>query len=137
MDSLSNWTKTHFTNEIVPALDGKKVTLMGWLRDVRLHGNLAFLVLADREGDAQVTVLKKNAPKAFEKLSEITRESAVAVKGTVKKTDKTNRGVEVILDDILLRRGFSRCGVKGDADLRCIHMAGALEKCVARFGYIK
>jgi len=102
MDSISDWTKTHFTNEIVPALDGKKVTLMGWLRDIRLHGNLAFLVLADREGDAQVTVLKKNAPKAFEKLAEITRESAIAVKGTVKKTDKTNRGVEVILDDIKL-----------------------------------
>jgi len=102
MDSISNWRKTHFTSEIVPALNGKKVILMGWLRDIRLHGNLAFLVLADREGDAQVTVLKKNAPKAFAKLSEITRESAIAVKGTVKKTDKTKRGVEVILEEIKL-----------------------------------
>ncbi|MFH1450691.1 MAG: aspartate--tRNA(Asn) ligase [archaeon] len=101
-DPIADWTKTHFTSEVVPALDGKKVTLMGWLRDVRLHGNLAFLVLADRTGDAQVTVLKKNAPSAFEKLSEITRESAIAVKGTVKKTDKTQRGVEVILEDLKL-----------------------------------
>jgi len=101
-DLISNWRKTHFTNEIVPALNGKNVILMGWLRDIRLHGNLAFLVLADREGDAQVTVLKKNSPKAFAKIAEITRESAIAVKGTVKKTDKTKRGVEVILEDIKL-----------------------------------
>jgi aspartyl-tRNA synthetase len=101
-DAISDWSKTHFTSEIVPALDGKKVTLMGWVRDVRLHGNLAFIVLADREGDSQVTVLKKNSEKAFKKLGDITRESAIAIKGTVKKTDKTNRGVEVILEDIKL-----------------------------------
>jgi aspartyl-tRNA synthetase len=95
-EGLGGWKKTHFTSEIVPALDGKEVSLMGWLRELRLHGNIAFAILADREGTVQVTFVKKNDPDLFGKLPNLNREDAIAVKGKVKKTDQTVRGVEII-----------------------------------------
>ncbi|MFH1425029.1 MAG: aspartate--tRNA(Asn) ligase [archaeon] len=98
MDTISDWKKSHYTNEITPKLDNKEVTLMGWVRELRLHGNLAFIILADREGDCQVTVLKDN--KFLEAVQNLNREDVIAVKGTAKKSDKTNRGVEILLNDL-------------------------------------
>jgi len=100
MDSIDNWRKTHYASEVKPALDGEKITLMGWLREIRTHGSVAFLILADREGDCQVTVLKKTAPKVFIQVADLNREDVIAVKGVVKKSDQTNRGVEVLLDEL-------------------------------------
>ena len=100
MDSLEDWRKTHYTSEVLPILDGKEITLMGWLREIRLHGSVAFLILADREGDCQVTILKKAFPKLFPKLTDLNREDVIAVRGTVQKSDQTNRGVEVLLNEL-------------------------------------
>jgi len=98
--AIENWRKTHYTSEIVPGLDKKEVCLMGWLREIRLHGNLAFLILSDREGSAQVTALKKKDEKLFKVISTLSREDVIAVKGEVSKTDKTVRGVEIMLKDL-------------------------------------
>jgi aspartyl-tRNA synthetase len=100
INSIDSWRKTHYSNEVTPELDGKKATLMGWVRELRLHGNLAFIILADRTGTCQVTVLKDN--KFLEKVKELNREDVIAIKGTVKKSEKTNRGVEVLLEDFKL-----------------------------------
>ncbi len=97
IESLGDWKKTHYTSQIVPELDGKEVILMGWAREIRLHAKIAFIILADREGDAQVIVKDQ---KFLEKVKELNREDVIAVKGIVNKTDKSVRGVEVILKDL-------------------------------------
>src|SRR3989344_2269610 len=102
LDNLDNWRKSHYANEVAPKLNGKKVVLMGWMREIRLHGKLAFIILADRSGDCQITVREEENPKLFEKIKSLNREDVIAVKGNVKKTKQSNRGVEVLLTDFKL-----------------------------------
>ena len=102
LDNLENWRKTHYANEVTPKLDGKKIVLMGWMREIRLHGKLAFVVLADRSGDCQVTIKEEDNSKLFEKIKNLNREDVIAIKGTIKKTKQSVRGVEVLLSDFKL-----------------------------------
>ena len=98
-DTLGKWRKTHFANEISPKLDGKEVTIMGWVREVRQLGSISFVILADRTGNVQVTFLKKHE-ELFNKVSTLNREDVIAIKGEVQKAEKSNRGVEVIPSEI-------------------------------------
>lgn len=100
MDSLENWRKTHYVSEIIQASDKIEVTLMGWLRELRLHGKIAFLILADRSGDCQITASESASQKLFDIVKSLNREDVIAVKGVVSKTSQTKRGVEVLLKDI-------------------------------------
>lgn len=54
-----------FTSEISEEDFGKKVTLYGWIHEVRDLGGLVFVVLRDREGFAQITLPKKKLSKKF------------------------------------------------------------------------
>ena len=101
LDKLDDWRKTHYASEVTPKLDGKKVTLMGWMREIRLHAKLAFIVLSDRSGDCQITVKEDDAGKElFEKIKSLNREDVIAAKGVVKSTKQTKRGVEVHLQEL-------------------------------------
>ena len=51
IDSLGNWRRTHYTSEIKPELDGKEVTVFGWIKEIRDLGGIRFLILRDREGN--------------------------------------------------------------------------------------
>ena len=95
---MGEWRKTQYAGEVTPALDGEEVILMGWVRELRLHGNIAFIILADREGTCQITVLK-DSPH-LKTAQNLNREDVIAVKGTVQKSDMTNRGVEVLLTEL-------------------------------------
>ena len=51
---------TKYTNEIDPNLDENKiVNLSGWIHEIRNLGGISFLILRDREGFAQITIVKK------------------------------------------------------------------------------
>jgi len=76
---------------------------MGWVREIRDLGKLKFLILADREGHIQVTVKRDVVgEKMLEEVGELTRESVVAVKGTVSSNPKAPGGVEVVPSEIRL-----------------------------------
>jgi aspartyl-tRNA synthetase len=78
-------------------MDGQEVTLLGWVQEVRDLGALRFVILQDREGTVQVTVLKKKAPaEVVSKVDELQKRFSIGVKGLVKKTQMTARGLEVI-----------------------------------------
>ena len=77
-------------------LDGKKVLLKGWVKEVRDLKKLAFLILRDGTGDVQV-VAKPDMP-FFTEMTGISRESVVEVSGAVKFSEKTNRGFEILPD---------------------------------------
>jgi nondiscriminating aspartyl-tRNA synthetase len=97
VDSIGEWVRTHYTNQVTPELDGQEVTLFGWVVDVRDLGGIRFLILQDREGTVQITIPKKRVPpEVVAKSDLLQKRCSLAVKGTVKKTNMTPRGIEVI-----------------------------------------
>ena len=97
LDFIGDWTRTHYINKVTPELDGQEVTLFGWVQEIRDLGGIRFIIMQDREGTIQVTIPKKRiAPEVLAKSDVLQKRFCIAVKGTVKKTNMTPRGIEVI-----------------------------------------
>ncbi len=100
-DKLANWRKTHNCSEIKPELEGEKTTLMGWVEDIRDLGGIKFFMLQDSSGEIQITAPEaKVDEKILEKIDTLSKESAIAVKGKITKSEQAPRGVEVIPEKI-------------------------------------
>lgn len=101
-DSLSNWDRT-YSSSVTPEMDGKEVALFGWVQEVRDLGGIRFIILQDREGTIQITIPKKRvAPEVLAKSDNVQKRFSIGVKGAVKQTKMTRRGVEVIPSEILV-----------------------------------
>lgn len=101
IDKLGDWRRTHYSADIKPKLDGREVVVLGWVRDVRDLGGIRFLILQDSTGTVQVTIPRKRASKeVLEKADAIQRQYSIGVKGAVKKTEMTPRGIEIIPNEI-------------------------------------
>jgi nondiscriminating aspartyl-tRNA synthetase len=78
----------------------KEVMLQGWVYEIRALAKLGFVLLRDRTGIVQCVV----QGEAMKKLSELTLESAVEIKGKVKsanvKADFARKDVEVDVENI-------------------------------------
>jgi nondiscriminating aspartyl-tRNA synthetase len=97
LDSIGDWIRTHYTNNVTPEIDCQEVTLFGWVQEIRDLGGIRFIILQDREGTIQITIPKKRiAPEVLSKSDLLQKRYSIAVKGTVKKTNMTPRGIEVI-----------------------------------------
>ncbi len=97
LDSIGDWARTQYTSQVTPDLDGKEVTLFGWVQEVRDLGGLRFIIMQDREGTVQITIPKKRvAPEVLAKSDLLQKRFSFGLKGTVKKTNQTKRGVEVV-----------------------------------------
>jgi nondiscriminating aspartyl-tRNA synthetase len=97
LDSIGEWVRSNYSSQVSPSLDGKEVTLFGWVQEVRDLGGLRFIILQDREGTVQITIPKKRvSPEVLAKSDLLQKRFSFGVKGTVKKTNMTKRGVEVI-----------------------------------------
>ncbi|HJX02307.1 MAG TPA: OB-fold nucleic acid binding domain-containing protein, partial [Candidatus Bathyarchaeia archaeon] len=98
---MGDWRRSHYSVDVKPEMDGSEVTLFGWVQEIRDLGALRFVILQDREGTVQVTVLKKKASaEVLSKSETLQRRFSIGVKGTVKKTNMTPRGIEVIPNEI-------------------------------------
>jgi aspartyl-tRNA synthetase len=101
LDSLGDWVRTYYSSNITPEMDGQEVTLFGWVQEVRDLGGIRFLILQDREGTLQVTIPKKRVPpEVVSKTDGLQKRFSIGVKGTVKKTNMTPRGIEVVPKEI-------------------------------------
>ena len=101
LDSIGDWRRTHFSADVKPEIDGQEVTLFGWVQEIRDLGGIRFIILQDREGTIQVTVLRKKAGNEVVSKSDVLQKRySIGVKGAVKKTQMTPRGVEVITKEI-------------------------------------
>jgi len=96
--------RTHNLGEVNEKLEGKKVTLVGWIDTIREHGKVIFLDLRDRYGKAQCVITNKNP--GYETAKKITKESCVQIKGTINKRpqgsenkDLASGKVEVFTDE--------------------------------------
>lgn len=77
-------------------LEGKKVSLRGWIHRHRISGNMIFAVLRDASGIIQATIKKdKVDDKSWKDSSEVYVESSVIVSGTVKKDERAPGGYEL------------------------------------------
>lgn len=101
LDPINDWRRTHYSVDVKPEMDGKEVVLSGWVQEIRDLGALRFVILQDREGTIQVTVLRKKVDaEVLSKADALQKRYSIGVKGTVKKTNMTPRGVEVIPNQI-------------------------------------
>jgi nondiscriminating aspartyl-tRNA synthetase len=101
LDSLSDWVRTAYSVNVTPDMDEQEVTLFGWVQEVRDLGGIRFVILQDREGTIQVTVPKKKvSPEVLSKSDTLQKRYSIGVKGTVKKTNMTPRGIEVLPKEI-------------------------------------
>lgn len=100
-DALASWRRSHYSREISPNMDGRDVTLLGWVSEKRDLGGITFIILRDREGRVQITASKKKVPlETWGKIRSLGREYAIGVKGTVKRSDEAPEGFEVIPKEI-------------------------------------
>jgi aspartyl-tRNA synthetase len=84
-------------------MNSQKITLMGWIHEIRDLGGIIFLLLRDRDGITQITApSKKVSPELFEEIRKLRKESVVAVKGMVQESGKAPGGVEIIPQEIKL-----------------------------------
>lgn len=105
---LAPWLRGHYSsgvNEIGPiprtlAVDlskaeaGATVLLQGWLHRRRALAAVAFLIIRDRTGLAQVIV--RPGEELFERLSELREETVFTVQGKASVNDSAPGGVEVV-----------------------------------------
>ncbi len=101
LDPIGDWRRTHYSVEIRPELDGQEVILFGWVQEIRDLGGIRFIILQDREGTVQITIpRKKVCSEVLSKSDALQKRYSIGVKGIIKKTEITPRGVEVIPKEI-------------------------------------
>lgn len=88
--------RTHYSKDVSSKDYGKKITVAGWVEDIRNIGSIGFIILRDLKGTLQVTVFKKENPELFEKIINLPRESVVSVNGLCKESKQARNGYEVI-----------------------------------------
>ncbi len=97
LDSIGDLTRTHFSSEITPKLDGKQVTLFGWVQEIRDLGGIRFIIMQDRTGTIQITIHRKRvSAEILSKIDLVQKRYSIIIRGIVKKTKMSPRGVEVI-----------------------------------------
>ncbi|MEM0334238.1 MAG: amino acid--tRNA ligase-related protein, partial [Thermoplasmata archaeon] len=89
--------RTHYTSQLKDLEDGTEVVVCGWVQDIRILGNISFIIIRDREGIAQITLLKKEiGENEYKKLISLNRESVICVKGNLKRSSQSKLGFEVL-----------------------------------------
>lgn len=137
LDTMGDWRRTHYSEDVKPEMDGEEVTLFGWVQEIRDLGAIRFVVMQDREGTIQITVLRKKASsEVFSKTDALQKRFSIGVRGTVKKTQMTPRGIEVLPKDIRIFNTAEQlpidiCG-KTPANLEVCLDSRALDLCLEK-----
>jgi nondiscriminating aspartyl-tRNA synthetase len=92
--------RNHYSKEITKKEYNSSVTVAGWVEDIRNLGSIAFLILRDKKGTLQLTILKKKTPELFEQLISLPRESVISVKGLCKENEKVRNGYEILPETV-------------------------------------
>ena len=92
--------RSHYSKEISKQEYNSSITVAGWIEDIRNLGSIAFLILRDKTGTLQLTLLKKKIPELFEQLISLPRESVISVKGLCKENEKVRNGYEILPESV-------------------------------------
>ena len=92
---------SEFTIAQVARFQGRQVTLRGWLYNLRESGKLLFPLFRDGTGIMQAVVSKADvSPEVWERTVELTQESSVIARGTVRADKRAPGGYELVLNDL-------------------------------------
>jgi len=132
---LGDWRRTHYSKEILPTLDTKQITAMGWVSSTRSHGNIQFVVIRDRLGEIQITAKRGEcSDKVLDQLSRIKEHTSLAVRGKVRAQDRSPNGTEIIPTEVrifslakqaapfTIQANRSTVGIDTRLDLRAIDL---------------
>ncbi|MHB8567347.1 MAG: aspartate--tRNA(Asn) ligase [Nitrososphaerales archaeon] len=87
--------RTHYVRELLDH-KGEKITIAGWVDNIKELPNLRFIILRDRTGLAQVTIHKKNSSPELISLSEhLNLQDVLAVTGNVPEKQIAKIGPEL------------------------------------------
>ena len=79
---------------------GERVTLQGWLYNLRKSGKIVFPVVRDGSGLMQCVAVKSNLPEpVFEALKGLTQESSLTITGVVRAEARAPGGFELDVTD--------------------------------------
>jgi len=92
--------RSYYSKDITDKEFGKSVSVAGWVEDIRNIGSIAFIIIRDKKGTLQLTVLKKKNLELFEKLISIPRESVISVTGICKGNEKVRNGYEILPEEV-------------------------------------
>jgi nondiscriminating aspartyl-tRNA synthetase len=100
---IGSLRRTHYSSDLAPEMEGRRVTIMGWVQRIRRLSKLTFLIVRDREGLTQCTVHHDQVdPQLLEALNRLDNEYAVAIVGRVKREPQARRGVELTPERIAI-----------------------------------
>jgi aspartyl-tRNA synthetase len=77
-----------------------KVTVSGYVHEVRQQGKLAFIILRDWTGKIQIIAKKNDVGEEMFAKTNVNKEDVILVEGTVKKSSIAPDGVEIVLSKI-------------------------------------
>jgi aspartyl-tRNA synthetase len=78
-------------------MNGKEVTIIGWISSIREHSNIKFLTINDRFGNIQVILKKNEFPDSLSsEIPKIREHASIAIKGKVRGEPKAPNGIEII-----------------------------------------
>ena len=101
IDTISGVSRTHFSSDVTTKLNGKEVSLVGWVQEIRDLGGIRFIILQDRTGTIQITIPRKKVDNdVLSKSDFVQKRYSINVKGIVKETKMSPRGFEVIPNEI-------------------------------------
>lgn len=94
---MERWVRV----EEIGAHEGEKVELRGWLARIRSSGKLHFLQVRDGSGMVQAIVTKAEvSEELFARLKKLGQESAIIVRGTVSRDERSKLGYELQAHDV-------------------------------------
>lgn len=80
---------------------GQKIRIKGWLHNKRSSGKIAFLILRDGSGLVQGVVVRQDVTEElWNKIAELTQESALWVTGLVREEPRSVGGFELQVDSL-------------------------------------
>ncbi len=87
---------SHYIADLNNGMDGREVTLAGWVHEVRELGNIKFLLLRDSTGIVQVIGKKGVVEEGVRGGMSLPKESVIRVRGTVKANKEARGGFEIV-----------------------------------------
>lgn len=88
--------RTHYAADVSTDSFGDTISIAGWIEEIRNLGGIAFILLRDKTGVAQVTCVKKEMPELFARLTGLPRESVIAATGKCQENDQVQHGWELL-----------------------------------------
>jgi nondiscriminating aspartyl-tRNA synthetase len=93
--------RSNYIGEITASMDGKEVTLAGWVHEVRETAKITFMILRDSTGLVQVIGKTGETDPGVIKSMSLPKESVVKVRGVVKANREAKKGFEIIPREVV------------------------------------